>query len=149
MLGSKSGQKSGPASGPASGLKHGTPQEAEPGAGQGGFILALVVSVTTLVALALTLVWLNIERTKLAYRVRTLQKEVTQVTDLNAKLSIEREHLLSPHELGRKAERMGLGPAKPGQIRRLSESEADDDGFGAGAAAGGRHNGTESRTGQE
>jgi hypothetical protein len=94
-----------------------------PEAGQGGLVLALVISVTTLAALALTLVWLNIERTKLAYRVRTLQNEVAQIIDLNAKLSIEREHLLSPHELGKKAERMGLGPAKPGQIRRLQDSE--------------------------
>ena len=131
-----------------SGPKPGTKQDAEPGAGQGGFILALVVSVTTLVALALTLVWLNIERTKLAYRVRTLQREVTQVTDLNAKLSIEREHLLSPHELGRRAERMGLGPAKPGQIRRLSEA-GPDEGFGAGAAEIGQYNGTETRANQQ
>ena len=121
----------------------GGPQDEETGAAQGGFILALVISVTTLVALALTLVWLNIERTKLAYRVRTLQKELAQVTDLNAKLSIEREHLFSPHELGAKAERMGLGPAKPGQIRRLSESGAEGEGSGPEATESGRHNGTE------
>ncbi|MCL1939076.1 MAG: hypothetical protein FWG04_00235 [Desulfovibrionaceae bacterium] len=99
--------------------------EQTPEAGQSSLVLALIISVTTLAALALTLVWLNIERTKLAYRVRTLQSEVAQITDLNAKLGIEREHLLSPHELGKKAERMGLGPAKPGQIRRLQDSEAD------------------------
>ena len=93
---------------------------------QGGqsLILALVFSVATLAALGLSLVWLNIERTKLAYQVRTLQHEMEQVLDLNSKLSIEREHLLSPHELGRKAEKMGLGAAKPGQIRRMQEPSA-------------------------
>jgi hypothetical protein len=90
-------------------------------AGQGALVLPLVISIAILVALALTLTWLNIERTKLAYRVRALQNEVVRITDLNAKLSIEREHLLSPFELGKKAERMGLGPAKPGQIRRIQE----------------------------
>ena len=85
-------------------------------------MLPLVISVTILVALALTLTWLNIERTKLAYRVRVLQNEVVRVTDLNAKLSIEREHLLSPFELRKKAEPMGLGPARPGQIRRIQDN---------------------------
>lgn len=92
--------------------------------GQGGLVLALVLSAAMLAALALTLVWLNIERTKLAYRVRTLQHEASQVADLNAKLSIEREHLLSPHQLGKKAEQLGLGPAKPGQIRRMHDVNA-------------------------
>jgi hypothetical protein len=100
-----------------------------PEAGQESLILPLVISVTILVALALALVWLNIERTKLAYRVRVLQNEVARTTDLNARLSIEREHLLSPHELGRNAERMRLGPARPGQIRRIQNSEPDGDGL--------------------
>jgi hypothetical protein len=86
-------------------------------------VLAMVISVATLAALAMTLVWLNIERTKLAYLERTLQRDVGQVLDLNAKLAVERDHLLSPHELGRKAEKFGLSPAKPGQIRRMEEAE--------------------------
>lgn len=84
-------------------------------------VLPLVLSVAMLAALALTLVWLNLERTKLAYKERELQKEVAQGLDLNAKLGVEREHLLSPHELGKKAEALGLGAAKPGQIRRMDE----------------------------
>lgn len=98
------------------GLKLGFPQEGEGGQ---GLVLVLVISVATLVALALTLVWLNIERTKLAYDVNTLQRELKQIRDLNSKLSVEREHLLSPHELGKKAELLKLGSAKPGQIRRM------------------------------
>lgn len=99
--------------------------EEEEGKGQ-GLVLALIISVSCLAALALTLVWLNIERTKLAYRVRVLQQEVEQTADLNAKLSVEREHLLSPHSLGKKAEAMGLGAAKPGQIRRVGEPLAPE-----------------------
>jgi hypothetical protein len=74
-----------------------------PETGQGALVLTLVISVTILVALALTLTWLNIERTKLAYQVRVLQNEAARISDLNAQLSIEREHLLSPRELGKKA----------------------------------------------
>lgn len=86
-------------------------------------VLPLIVAVAMAAALALTLVWLNIERTKLAYRIRTLQQEVERSLDMNAKLSVEREHLLSPHALGRQAEEFGLGPARPGQIRRMSGNE--------------------------
>ena len=92
----------------------------EPAEGRGqNLVLAMIVSGAMLAALGLTLVWLNIERTKLAYRTRTLQHEMDERIDLNAKLSVEREHLLAPRELGKKAERMGLGPARTGQIRRL------------------------------
>jgi hypothetical protein len=84
-----------------------------------GSVLPLVLSGAFLAALALSLVWLNIERTKLAYRSRNLQRELEQALDLGAKLKVEREHLLSPHELGKKAEALGLGPAKPGRIRRM------------------------------
>ena len=90
----------------------------EEGRGQ-NLVLALVISFAALVALGLTLVWMNIERTKMAYRMRTLQREADEQTELNAKLSVEREHLLSPRILGGKATGMGLGPAKAGQIRRL------------------------------
>lgn len=84
-----------------------------------GMVLTLVIAVATLIALALLLVWLNIERTKLAYRVRILQHTLTEKIDTAARLNVEREHLLSPHQLGKQAEKMGLGPAKPGQIRRI------------------------------
>ena len=107
----------------------------EPAQGWGqNLVLALIISVTTLAALALTLVWLNIERTKLAYRMRVLQHEVDERIDLNAKLSVEREHLLSPRELGKKAELMGLGPAKTGQIRRLDTQTESNPAAGAQGA---------------
>jgi hypothetical protein len=96
---------------------------AEGGDGGQRLVLSLILSVAMLAALALTLVWLNLERTKMAYKERELQNQVSQGLDLNAKLSVEREHLLSPHELGKKAEAMGLGAAKPGQIRRMEEEQ--------------------------
>ena len=98
----------------------------EESSGGQSLVLAMVIATATLAALALTLVWLNIERTKLAYRERTLQRDIGQVLDLNAKLGVERDHLLSPHELGRKAESFGLKPAKPGQIRRMEEASEKD-----------------------
>jgi hypothetical protein len=85
-------------------------------------VLGIIISAAMLAALALVLIWLNIERTKLAYRLRVLQHEVDERLDLNAKLGVEREFLLSPRELGKKAELMGLGPAKAGQIRRLENA---------------------------
>lgn len=96
--------------------------ESEPGGQR--LVLALVLLGAMLAALSLSLVWLNLERTSLSYKVRELQRQVQEGLDLNAKLGIERDHLLSPHELGRKAEAMGLGSARPGQIRRLEEPDA-------------------------
>lgn len=92
------------------------------GAGQ-RLVLPLVLAVACLAVLALSLVWLNIERTKLAYRARVLQHDLQQAQDLNAKLGLEREHIISPHELGKKAETMGLGTARPGQIRRIEKND--------------------------
>lgn len=86
-------------------------------------ILPMVLAVACALALGLSLVWLNIERTKLAYKVRTMQRELLQRQDLNAKLGVEREHLLSPHALGKKAEEMGLRTARPGQIRRVEKAD--------------------------
>jgi hypothetical protein len=89
-------------------------------------VLPLLLSGAFLAALALSLVWLNIERTKLAYRARALQHELEQTLDLGAKLNVEREHLLSPHTLGKKAEALGLGPAKPGRIRRMEDTKPSE-----------------------
>lgn len=92
--------------------------ENDTGRGQ-AMILASVLSISLLVGLALLLIWLNIERTKLAYDARALQGEVEHARELSAKLGVEREHLLSPGRLESKAEQLGLRPAKPGQIRRM------------------------------
>lgn len=88
------------------------------GAGRGA-ILVLIVSVLVSIAVALSLVWLNVERTKLAYRAHSLQREVDRVQETNAKLEVERNFLISPQELSKRAEAMGLRPALPGEIRRM------------------------------
>ncbi len=82
-------------------------------------VLPLILSVLGLLALGLTLVWLNLERTKLAYRLNILQKDLRIHTEYQTKVVIERDHLLSPAELGKKAVALGLHVAKPGQLRRL------------------------------
>lgn len=70
------------------------------------------------VALVLAHVWVNIERTTLAYDIERLEHELSEKHDHNTKLRVERDSLLSPSELGRLAQKFGLGPAQPGQIRR-------------------------------
>jgi hypothetical protein len=95
-------------------------EKAEGNSSQGqALVLASVLSISLLAAIGLLLVWLNLERTQLAYKARTLQGEVESARELSAKLGVEREHLLSPGRLGAKAEELGLRPAKPGQIRRM------------------------------
>ncbi|MDD4732132.1 MAG: hypothetical protein PHX58_09390 [Desulfovibrio sp.] len=79
-------------------------------------ILALV-----LVALGLRLasVWLNIERTDLAYGIEQSENEIERISKHVDKLEVERNNLLSPYQLKELASKHGLGPAEPGQIRRL------------------------------
>ncbi len=93
--------------------------------GDQGIVLALLVSGLLLVALGLTLVWLNIERTKLAYNLQVLQREGEKRLELNAKLAVEREHLLSPYVLGKKADAMGLHTPQSGQIRRMGAARTN------------------------
>ena len=38
---------------------------------------------------------------------------------LRAKLEVERERLLSPYELRRRAEEFGMREPRPGQVRRM------------------------------
>ncbi len=80
-------------------------------------ILPLILSVLCLVALGLMLVWMNIERTQMAYQMLSMKDEVTRLSDLSAKLTVEKAHLLS--QLGDRAKDMGLQPANPGQTRRM------------------------------
>ena len=89
-----------------------------------GIILALIVSVLISIAVALFLVWLNVERTKLAYRAHSLQRDVDRVMETRAKLEVERNFLISPQELSKRAEAMGLRPALPGEIRRMEPVHA-------------------------
>jgi hypothetical protein len=61
----------------------------------------------------------NTERTSLAYELRAVQQRFAEASMYSAKLKIERDRLLSPYYLERKARELGMTGAKPGQIRRL------------------------------
>lgn len=84
-----------------------------------GWVLALVLSIATGLALGLALVWVNIERTNLGYGVRRLKGEMESRQVHTTKLEVERDRLLSPYVLDRKAKELGMRPAKAGQNRRM------------------------------
>ena len=84
-----------------------------------GFVLALILSVMFSIALALALVWLNMEQRRLAYSVHSLQRELDARVETQSKLEVERNFLISPQELSKRATAMGLRPALPGEIRRM------------------------------
>jgi cell division protein FtsL len=70
--------------------------------------------------LGLGAVWLNIERMDLAYDLRKMEQSLGRKEDLAAKLTVERNNLVSPYRLKKLAGRLGLGVAAPGQIRRIA-----------------------------
>lgn len=84
-----------------------------------GWLLGLVLSVLLSMVLGLTLVWLSIERTDIAYSLRKLKGQVDDALAHRAKLEVERDHLLSPGELRNTAQKLHMQEARPGQIRKL------------------------------
>ena len=76
-----------------------------------GWLLLLVLSLLFSLVMGLALVWLSGQ----------LEERIV----LKAKLEIERDRLLSPHILGRKAEELGMREARPGQIRKLPDPAGD------------------------
>ncbi len=82
-----------------------------------GWLLCVVIGVLSALIMTLVLVWVNIERTDTRYFMTTLQVDVREKNTHKAKLEVEREYLLSPRELGRKAKDLGLHAPEPGQIR--------------------------------
>ena len=81
-----------------------------------GWLLAFIISL-----LLSLLMGLGIERTDKAYSIRQLRNEVEQRAVLKTKLEVERDRLLAPHVLRRKAIQLGMSEAKPGQIRRMPD----------------------------
>ncbi len=84
--------------------------------------LSVAFSLFLMLVFGLGLVWLNMERVDLAYRIDQLQKGIEDKEALVAKLEVERNTLITPHRLRALARHYGLGPAKSGQIRRISDS---------------------------
>lgn len=91
-----------------------------------GWFLSVLALVGLLLVLLLGSVWLSIERTNLAYGIEKLEKEIARAEKLIAKLEVERDSLFAPSQLDKLAKRHGLGPAEPGQIRRLDEQAAPE-----------------------
>lgn len=81
------------------------------------FIVA--VNILTALVLSLILVWVSIERMDINYFINLEQVELRDKLSLHGKLQVEKERLLSPYELRLKAEKLGMKPPKPGQIRRV------------------------------
>lgn len=86
-----------------------------------GWLLALILSLLLSLLTGLVLIWLSIERTDKAYTIRQLRNELDERAVLRTKLEVERDRLLAPVVLGRKAEQLGMREARPGQIRRLPD----------------------------
>ena len=84
-----------------------------------GWLLVLVLGFLSCMIMGLVLVWSNIERMDTTYFINIAQNTQREREALRAKLEVERERLLSPYELRRRAEEFGMHEPKPGQIRRL------------------------------
>lgn len=81
------------------------------------FLLAL--GLLACMTMCLILVWSNIERIDTTYFINIAQNKLQERKALRAKLEVERERLLSPYELRRKAEELGMKEPRPGQVRRM------------------------------
>lgn len=85
-----------------------------------GWVLAFFCAIAGALVLALSSVWLNIERMDLAYDLNKLEKELAGRTALASKLELERNNLISPYRLKRLAEMYRLVPVGPGQMRLMT-----------------------------
>jgi cell division protein FtsL len=86
--------------------------------------ISMAFSLVLLLVFGLGLVWLNIERVDLAYELNKMQRQIDEVESLAAKLEVERNTLITPSRLREVARDYGLGPARPGQIRRVGPDGA-------------------------
>ena len=84
-----------------------------------GWLLALALGLLACMVMGLVLVWSNIERMDTTYFINIAQNELRERRALRAKLEVERERLLSPYELRRRAEEFGMREPTPGQVRRM------------------------------
>ncbi|MDL2307920.1 hypothetical protein LJC48_07905 [Desulfovibrio sp. OttesenSCG-928-C06] len=82
------------------------------------FVMAgMVLSILCNFALALSLVWTNTQRAGLAYELKRQQQVLGEMISFNAKLGVERDRLLSPYYLDRRAAELGLRSADQNQKR--------------------------------
>ena len=71
------------------------------------WLLLLALGLLACMTMCLILVWSNIERIDTTYFINIAQNKLQERKALRAKLEVERERLLSPYELRRKAEEIG------------------------------------------
>lgn len=83
------------------------------------WLFLFIVMTLAIPVMGLVLVWSGIERTDTTYFINIAQTEVRERLALHAKLEVERDRLLSPYELRRKAGEFGMQEPKAGQIRQL------------------------------
>ena len=84
-----------------------------------GWLAVLALELLGLPVMGLVLVWSGIERTDTTYFINIAQNEVRERQALRAKLEVERERLLSPYELRRRAQEFDMREPGPGQVRRM------------------------------
>lgn len=87
----------------------------------GAWVAVMILLFAAALVQGLGLVWVNIERVDLAYEIKKLQTQADNAQSLISKLQVERDNLINPRRLDQLAKDFGLGPAKPGQIRRFTE----------------------------
>ena len=83
------------------------------------WLLMFIVSLLFSFSAGLFLIWMSIDRTNLAYHIHKVQQDLDNGQGHIVKLEVERDSLLSPYELDKKAQKLGLRIADPGQVRRL------------------------------
>lgn len=84
-----------------------------------GWLVIVILEALAIPVMGLALVWSGIERTDTTYFINIAQNEARERQILHAKLEVERDRLLSPYELRRRAEEFGMKEPKAGQIRRM------------------------------
>jgi cell division protein FtsL len=87
--------------------------------GSVGWLVFIVLGTLSSLVMGLVMVWSNIERMDINYFINQLQVSVRERQEHKAKLETERDFLLSPQELGRKADALGMRQPNPGQVRRM------------------------------
>lgn len=85
------------------------------------WIIILILELLALPVCSLILVWSGIERTDTTYFINKAQVEVRERQVLHGKLAVEKERLLSPYELRKKAEELGMHEPVAGQVRKMEK----------------------------
>ncbi len=83
------------------------------------WLIALMISLLFSFSVGLFLIWMSIDRNELAYNLYKTQNALESSRGHIVKLEVERDSILSPYELDKKAAELGLVVAGPGQIRRI------------------------------